>query len=160
MLARFLKRELTSIRLIESDEIGIIGVGEATVPVIQAFNAVLGIPERDFMMKTQGSFKLGIEFRDWARIGNVHGHFFGDFGAPIEGVSPHHHWLKLRRLGDETPLAEYSVPHMAAQHGKFAPPANDLRSEASSYKYAYHFDAGLYARYLRAHAEQRGVQRR
>jgi len=160
VLARFLKREDASIVLVESEEIGIIGVGEATVPLIQGFNGVLGIDEREFLAKTNGTFKLGIEFRDWSRRGNVHGHFFGDFGPAIEGISPHHHWLKLRSLDEETPLADYSFPAVAAAHGRFAPPAPDPRSEASSYKYAYHFDAMLYARFLRAYAEQRGVQRR
>ena len=161
LLARFLRPPLaTRIVLVESEEIGIIGVGEATVPVIQGFNSVLGIDEREFLRATHGTFKLGIEFRDWARIGNVHGHFFGDFGRPIEGVSPHHHWLKLRQIGDETPLAEYSLPNTAAKLGRFAPPSPDLKSEASAYKYAYHFDAMLYARFLRSHAERRGVQRR
>jgi tryptophan halogenase len=160
VLARFLKVEHTRIELVESEEIGIVGVGEATVPVIQALNGLLGIPEDDFLRKTNGTFKLGIEFRDWARRGNVHFHLFGDFGAPIEGVAPHHHWLKLRGLGDTTPLADYSFPYVAGRMGRFAPPATDPRSEAASYKYAYHFDAGLYARYLRANAESRGVVRR
>ena len=159
VLARFLRPQSTSIRLIESEEIGIVGVGEATVPVIQALNGLLGIDERDFMRATQATFKLGIEFRDWSRVGNVHFHFFGDFGAPIEGIAPHHHWLKLRQLGDSTPIADYSFPYVAGKLGRFAPPAGDSRSEAASYKYAYHFDAGLYARYLRANAEGRGVQR-
>src|SRR4051812_44410834 len=84
VLARFLKAQNTTIRLIESEEIGIVGVGEATVPVIQALNGLLGIDEREFMKKTQATFKLGIEFRDWSRLGNVHFHFFGDLGANIE----------------------------------------------------------------------------
>jgi tryptophan halogenase len=158
VLARFLKAQNTMIRLIESEEIGIVGVGEATVPVIQALNGLLGIDERDFMKKTQATFKLGIEFRDWSRVGNVHFHFFGDFGAPIEGIAPHHHWLKLRQLGEATPIGEYSFPYVMGKLARFAPPASDLASEAASYKYAYHFDAGLYARYLRANAEARGVR--
>ena len=167
VLARFLKpsRERaqpvdTAIELIESEEIGIVGVGEATVPLIQAFNRVAGIPERDFLVATQGSFKVGIEFRDWGRLGNVHFHGFGDYGDVIEGVSPHHHWLKLRQLGDPTPLAEYSVPTVMSRLSRFAPPSPDAASEASHFKHAYHFDAGLYARYLRVHAQQRGVVRR
>jgi len=150
----------TTITLVESEEIGIVGVGEATVPLIQAFNRVLELDERGFILNTQGTFKVGIEFRDWGRIGNVHFHGFGDYGNTIEGVAPHHHWLKLRQLGDPTPLAEYSVPTLMARLLRFAPPAPDSASEASAFKYAYHFDASLYARYLRAHAERRGVERR
>ncbi|MFL6601554.1 MAG: tryptophan halogenase family protein [Steroidobacteraceae bacterium] len=159
VLARFLEPQNPAIRLIESEEIGIVGVGEATVPVIQALNGLLGIDERDFMSKTQASFKLGIEFRDWSRLGNVHFHFFGDFGAHIEGIAPHHHWLKLRQLGESTPLGEYSFPYVMGKLSRFAPSAGHPGSEAASYKYAYHFDAGLYARYLRANAEARGVLR-
>lgn len=163
VLARFLKvpgsPNDTAIELIESEQIPTVGVGEATVPAIRAFNAVLGFDERDFIMKTQGAIKLGIEFRDWARLGNAHSHYFGDFGASIEGVSPHHHWLKLRQLGDTTPLADYSLAATAGKLLRFMPPSTDLSSEASSYKYAYHFDAGLYARYLRSYAEARGVRR-
>ncbi|HZI74078.1 MAG TPA: tryptophan 7-halogenase, partial [Gemmatimonadales bacterium] len=143
VLARFLKPQRVSIQLIESEEIGIVGVGEATVPVIQALNGLLGIREADFLRHTYGTFKLGIEFRDWARLGNTHFHFFGDFGAPIEGVAPHHHWLKLHQLGDGTALADYSFPYVAGKLGRFAPPSSEPRSEAASYKYAYHFDAGL-----------------
>ena len=159
VLARFLEPARASIQLIESEEIGIVGVGEATVPVIQVLNGLLGIREADFLRATYGTFKLGIEFRDWARLGHSHFHFFGDFGAPIEGIAPHHHWLKLRGLGDPTPLGEYSFPYVAGKLGRFAPPANDPRSEAASYKYAYHFDAGLYGRCLRANAQARGVRR-
>src|SRR5882757_3442043 len=153
VLARFLKPADVTIQLIESEEIGIVGVGEATVPVIQVLNGLLGIDEADFLRKTGGTFKLGIEFRDWARLGQTHFHFFGDFGAPIEGIAPHHHWLKLRQLGETAALGEHSLPYVIGKLGRFALPATD-------YKYAYHFDAGLYARYLRTNAEARGVGRK
>ncbi|HMI37279.1 MAG TPA: tryptophan halogenase family protein [Steroidobacteraceae bacterium] len=155
LLSRFLRSPDVSIRLIESDEIGIIGVGEATVPLLQVFNGVLGIDEYDFLRQSEGTYKLGIEFRDWAAVGHTHFHFFGDFGDAIEGVSPHHHWLKLRAMGDPAPLADYSLPYVAGKLGRFAPP--DARSPA--YKHAYHFDAGLYAQFLRSYATQRGVHR-
>ena len=153
VLARFLPAGSVAIELIESDDIGIVGVGEATVPLIQQVNGLLGIDERDFLRATGGTFKLGIEFRDWGRLGLRHFHAFGDYGAPIEGVSPHHHWLKLRELGDVAPLADYSLPTAVARANRFALPPRD-------FKHAYHFDAGLYARYLRTLAEQRGVRRR
>src|SRR5260370_32531960 len=95
VLARFLKAQNTMIRLIESEAIGIVGVGEATVPVIQALNGLLGIDECDFMKKTQATFKLGIEFRDSSPLWNAHFHFFWDFAANIEGTAPHHHCRKL-----------------------------------------------------------------
>jgi tryptophan 7-halogenase len=153
VLARFTRPSQVAIELIESQEIGTVGVGEATVPVIQALNGLLGIDEADFLRKTEGTFKLGIEFRDWVRAGHSHFHFFGDFGAPIEGIAPHHHWLKLRQLGETTPLAEYSLPYVMGKLGRFSP-------KQDGYKYAYHFDATLYAAYLRANAESRGVSRK
>jgi tryptophan halogenase len=158
VLARFAKSHGARITLVESDLISTVGVGEATVPLIRVFNAMLGIDERDFIIKTQGSFKLGIEFRDWARIGNRSYHGFGDYGQTIEGIAPHHHWLKLRALGDTTPLGDYSFTYAASKLDRFAPPKPD-GGEHASYEYAYQFDAGLYARYLRAYAEARGVVR-
>lgn len=159
VLSRFLKPQQTSICVIESEEIPTVGVGEATVPPIRVLNGLLGIDERDFMMKTQGAIKLGIEFRDWVRPGSTHCHYFGDFGPSIEGISPHHHWLKLHRLGDDSSIYDYCMPAVAGRSLKFAPPAADTTTEASSYKYAYHFDAALYGRYLRAYSEARGVRR-
>jgi len=153
VLARFLPPGSLEIELVESDEIGIVGVGEATVPLIQQVNGLLGVDEAEFLRATGGTFKLGIEFRDWGRIGNRHFHAFGDYGAPIEGISPHHHWLRLRGLGDPAPLAEYSLPTAVAHDNRFALAPRD-------FKHAYHFDAGLYAAYLRKLAERRGVKRR
>jgi tryptophan halogenase len=158
VLARFLGRR-TSIRLIESSEIGTVGVGEATIPLMRIFNRILGVDEREFVRRTQGTFKLGVEFRDWAAPGSFHFHGFGDFGAPIEGVSAHHHWLKLRRMGDPTPIWDYSFAATAGMLGRFAPPREDQPGEVS-YNYAYHFEARLYAQFLRGYAEARGVERR
>jgi len=161
LLARFLPQPHAEIVLVESEEIGTIGVGEATVPLMQQFNAVLGIDERDFVAHTNGTFKLGVEFRDWGEDGNVHFNGFGDYGDSIQGVSPHHHWLKLHQLGDPSPIEDWSMPYAAAKRDRFAPSETVHRQgdEAAFYKYAYHFDAGLYARYLRTYAEARGVVR-
>ncbi|MDV3456962.1 tryptophan halogenase family protein [Sphingomonas sp. HF-S4] len=155
VLARFLDPAQCSITLIESEEIGTIGVGEATVPLMQHLNGLLGIDEREFVKATQGSFKLGIEFRDWGQIGNVHFHGFGDYGDAIEGVAPHHHWRKLHSLGDPASIDDYSLPYAMARRGRFMPPS----SNADFYRYAFHFDASLYARSLRSHCEARGVHR-
>ena len=159
VLARFLDPATTRITLVESDEIGIVGVGEATVPIIRNLNGLLGIDENDFVAATHGSFKLGIEFRDWGRIGNVHFHGFGDFGEDIEGIAPHHHWLKLRRQGDDRPIEDYSLTYALGRRGRFTPPDPESGRGESDYRYAYHFDAALYARYLRRHCEARGVTR-
>jgi tryptophan halogenase len=157
-LARMLPEGQARVRLIESEEIGIVGVGEATVPLMQIFNGVLGIHEHEFICATQGSFKLGIEFVDWGTIGNRHFHCFGDFGEHIEGIAPHHYWMKLRELGDPTPLGAYCFPTVLATKNRFAPPP--MRGgDAAQYKYAYQFDATLYAKFLRRYSERLGVER-
>jgi tryptophan halogenase len=150
-----------SIRLIESEEIGTVGVGEATVPHLRAFNDSLKIPEADFVRAVRGTFKLGIEFVDWGRVGDRYVHGFGDIGHIFRGLPFHQYWLKLRSQGKARDLGEYSLNTAAAPHGRFMTAASDVppNSPLAKVNYAYHFDAGLYANYLRRCAEGRGVQR-
>jgi len=147
------------ITLIESTEIGTVGVGEATLPTIRAFNAALGIDEIDFIRKTQATFKLGIEFVDWHRRGETFFHPFAPYGVKVQGASFHHAWRRLREAGDTAPIGEYSLPAVMAARNRFAQPAVRPAAAFANFAYAYHFDAGLYARYLRDYALARGVQR-
>jgi len=159
-LSRILGQETVAITLVESEEIGTIGVGEATIPPIQAFNNLLGIDEDEFVRETKGTFKLGIEFLDWWRLGHRYFHPFGvygiDFGpVPFEGL-----WHRLRLEGGAEPLDRYSICATAAAAGRFMRPQTGGNTPLSHIGYAYHFDAGLYAGFLRRHAEVAGVSRR
>jgi tryptophan halogenase len=147
------------ITLIESEEIGTVGVGEATIPPIRAFNQVLGLDEATFLKRTQGSLKLGIEFVNWSRRDHRYFHPFGPHGVAFDYAPLHQHWLAHRERLNLPTIDEYSMAWAAARHDRFDRPNNDPRSVLSSFEYAYHFDAGLYARFLREVAEPRGVQR-
>jgi tryptophan halogenase len=151
-----------SIRLIESEEIGIVGVGEASVPHIKLFNGQwLGIDEADFVKRTQATVKLGIQFNDWGRIGDSYIHGFGAIGRSLGPLPFHQFWLKLRQSGRAGPIGDYSAQTVMAPQGRFAPGDRKAapNSPLADIAYAYHFDATLYARFLRELAEQRGVQR-
>ncbi|MES2126099.1 MAG: tryptophan halogenase family protein [Pseudomonadota bacterium] len=148
------------IRLVESDEIGIVGVGEATIPMIQRFNKICGIDENEFMRETNGSFKLGIEFVNWGKLGDRYMHGFGRFGQDLWMVQFDQYWQKMHRLGRARDLGEYSITRMASQANKFMPARADLpNTPLADIAYAYHFDASLYAKYLRRLSEARGVLR-
>ena len=148
------------IELVESEAIGTVGVGEATIPQIQRFNDLLGFDENAFVKATHATYKLGIEFRDWTRLGHSYIHPFGVHGIDMMGVDFYHYWLKGRGLGDTSEFDEYSIGAMAGLKSRMLRPREDLpNSPVSKIAYAFQFDAGLYARYLRGMAEAWGVVR-
>jgi len=150
-----------SIRLVESEEIGTVGVGEGTVPHLKLFNNLLGIDDVEFVKNTQGTFKLGVQFNDWGRLGDSYVHGFGTIGHDVGLLPFHQYWIKARQMGRAADIGAYSLNTVAAPRGRFMPSATDAPpgSPLANVAYAYHFDAGRYARYLRGYAEQRGVRR-
>ena len=157
-LANALQRH-AGITLIESEMIGTVGVGEATIPPLKIFNHSLGINENDFISKTSGTFKLGIEFVDWHQKGRSYFHPFGQYGANFDVVPLHHYWLSERHSGDVDDISEFSMAWVMAKNAFFDRPTTDPRLIQSTFDYAYHFDASLYARALRTYSEARGVNR-
>ena len=147
------------ITLVESSQIGTIGVGEATIPTIRRFYQALGLSDIDVLRATGGTCKLGIRFNDWLRPGSSFIHPFGLFGQDLKAVGFHHYWMRLRGEGDQTPLGDYSLGASLAAAGKFTTPSLNPPSSLSVFDWALHFDAGLFARLMRQVAERDGVRR-
>ncbi len=157
-LSMVMRRHIEEIVLIESDDIGIVGVGEATIPSIRKFNQWLGLNEDELLKRTQGTFKLGIEFVDWGHIGNRYHHSFGPNGYDVHGLPFHALWLRRQLNGHGRPLGDYNLQTQACLHNRFGRPKGG-NSPLATIAYAFHFDAALYARYLREVCEPRGVAR-
>ncbi len=147
------------VELIESDDIGTIGVGESTIPPFLQLLARLGISESEFVAECQSSFKLGIEFRDWRRVGHSYFHPFGSIGTPIEVGDFYQLWLRLRVGGEAGLLQDYAPASVMAREGRFTLPFKAQRTPIAGATYALHVDARRVARYLRRFAEARGVIR-
>ncbi len=148
-----------TVQLIESAEIGIVGVGEATLPHIRTFVEALGIDEAEFMAATHATFKLGIEFHDFGSIGTSYLHPFGDFGRKLNDVGLLHYWLRLKAEGIEGDLFDTSIANVMAAKRRFARPSTSGDHFLSTFNYAYQFDATLFAPFMRRFAEARGVER-
>ena len=157
-LARFAPAS-HSVSLVESEAIGTVGVGEATIPAIRLFNEALEIDEGEFLRATQGSFKLGIEFAGWLREGHSYMHAFGTVGQQLGLLPFRHYWARGQALGVAKPLAHYSANELAARTGRMGQPGKLATGMTIDVPYAYHFDAGLYAAFLRKYAEARRVTR-
>ena len=159
--ARLLGQRL-EIALVESEAIGTVGVGEATIPQIIRLNAILGLDENEFLKATSGTFKLGIEFVDWGSKGSRYLHTFGDTGMNLGNVAFHHYWRR-RTFAEPAPdpkgLWHYSLHQLAADQARFGKLDRVGNTSMTGLAYAYHFDASRYALFLRAYAEGRGVTR-
>ncbi|NVK54022.1 MAG: tryptophan 7-halogenase [Alteromonadaceae bacterium] len=157
----------TRITLIESDDIGVIGVGEATIPTLMEFNDFLGLKEQDVLRECQGTFKLGIDFVDWLEKGQRYFHPFGFYGRDTPEFSFHQLWLRLKFMADTGNVAsdtagdisDYNLCTVAARAGRFAPPQGGADTILSTMRYAYHLDSARYGQMLRRYAQQRNVER-
>ncbi|WP_265587184.1 tryptophan halogenase family protein [Sphingomicrobium arenosum] len=157
-LSRLAQARAVEIVLVESELIGTVGVGEATIPPFINFQDRLGIDEAEMLAAVQGSFKLGIHFVDWERQGDSYFHPFGNYGYAVDSVSFHEIWMRYRMAGDERPLHHFSPETMMAMHRRFMHQAEG--EDLPAINYAYHIDATAYARFLRRYAEGRGVVRK
>jgi len=167
-------RDMLEVTLVESEQIGTVGVGESTIPTIRTFHRLLGIDEREFMSSVAASFKLSISFENWLRPGARYFHPFGLTGLGTWACEFHHFWLDSLRRGVKSELGDFCLETVASRVDRFALPqhggngaqqwstrwANQAMSpDRLEVNYAYHFDAGLYAAYMRERAERQGLRR-
>ncbi|MBU1620996.1 MAG: tryptophan 7-halogenase [Gammaproteobacteria bacterium] len=160
MAAALLKKvfgQALDVELVESEDIGIIGVGEATIPPIQIFNQYLGLDEKEFLRETHATIKLAIKFENWRVQGESYYHTFGAPGATLGVANFQHYWLRAKELGLKESLWDFDLNYLCCEQGKF----NKIKTHNPVYDmpYAYHFDSALYGKYLRKLAEQAGVIR-
>ncbi|TRY29873.1 tryptophan halogenase family protein [Aliiglaciecola sp. M165] len=156
LLRKVLQQQI-EIQLIESDDIGIVGVGEATIPPIQIFNQYLGLDEKEFLRETNGTIKLAIKFENWRVPGESYYHTFGAPGAQMGFCSFQHYWMRAQQAGLKESMWEFDLNYLCCERGLF----NKIKTENPIYdlQYAYHFDSGLYGQYLRKRATKSGVIR-
>jgi tryptophan halogenase len=159
LMAEHFKGTLGQIELVESDDIGTIGVGESTVPPFLQLLARLGVDEQEFIRETRASFKLGIEFSDWKAVGESYFHPFGTIGAPVDLSDFYQLWLKARANGYSGALQDFSPAAVMARNGRFTLPFKAANTPVAGASYALHVDAKRVARFLRTFAEARGVTR-
>lgn len=152
---------LYDVVLVESQDIGTIGVGEATIPAIKKYIELLGLDENEFIIRTQATFKLGIQFNNWTNGADSYIHGFGVIGQDWEWLRMHHYWLKAHESGRAGDFADYSINTAAALSGKFVRAQPNMGdSPLGHIAHAFQFDASLFARFLSAYAQERGVRRR
>ncbi|WP_419570670.1 tryptophan halogenase family protein [Rheinheimera sp.] len=158
LLVKILGKVL-DITLVESEDIGTIGVGEATIPPIQSLNAALGLQEEEFLRETMGTIKLGIQFEHWGDVGESYMHAFGTVGKDFPFCHFNHFWRRADQLGMSFNYWDFSLNYQASLQNKFSKLDRIEGVNLGGLTYAYHFDAGLYARFLRKYSESVGVKR-
>lgn len=151
--------KVVNITLVESDHIGTVGVGEASIPPILHLNAALGIRENEFIKATQATIKLGIEFENWRSQKHAYMHAFGDIGKDFPFCEFYHFWLRAKQQGTASDFWDFSLNYQAAKQHKFTHLQHIPNTQLTGLNYAYHFDATLYGEYLKSLSISRGVNR-